>query len=376
MALTLIVGGYFILGNISSKMAMVRTIELQKSVISNQAIFDEFEDAELTVTDKLATFVGYKNLDASVFSMLDNLSMDEKEELAENCKVCYYFTYDKETNIVTISAEMSNEFGEIEMDTISGVGFINDKNEIDAVMNIEGESVLLSEMKDAGMIENCGWFSKLIKAVVVTVVVAAVVVVVAGTIVATAGAAAPALVAAGVGVAGSTAVTAGSVIIGVGAGALVASTVGVAAIRAGTAVGEVIGNGVEQVVDKATGAILEIIYKGARYASKVLTVAIVNKLSKNAYFIALANSKDGKMYYTPTAIERTFAVSIMNYNTLISIYTYYASNARSVAQEAGNNKSPVYDVAHKVGFYNHYHLGNISRESAVSHAFFGTQRLI
>ncbi|HEY8390119.1 MAG TPA: hypothetical protein VIL26_04120 [Clostridia bacterium] len=230
MALTLIVSGYFILGNISSKTAMVRTIELQKSVISNQAIFDEFEDADLTVTDKLATFVGYKNLDASVFSMLDNLSVDEKEELAENCKVRYYFTYDKESNIVTISAEMSNEFGEIEMDTISGVGFINDKNEIDAVMNVEGEGILLSEMSDAGLIQNAGWFSKLVKAVAVTVAVVAVVVVVAAAVVVTAGTAAPALVAAGVGV--STTVVAGSVATAAAIGTYAALT---AAIAAGVA---------------------------------------------------------------------------------------------------------------------------------------------
>ena len=34
-------------------------------------------------------------------------------------------------------------------------------------MNIDGEGILLSEMRDAGMIQNCGWFSRLIKAIIV-----------------------------------------------------------------------------------------------------------------------------------------------------------------------------------------------------------------
>ena len=56
---------------------------------------------------------------------------------------------------MTISAEMENEYGEIEIDTITGVGFINEQGEIDAVMNVEGEGILLSEMREAGMIQNC-----------------------------------------------------------------------------------------------------------------------------------------------------------------------------------------------------------------------------
>ena len=65
-------------------------------------------------------------------------------------------------------------------------------------MNIDGEGVLLSEMRDAGMIENCGWFSNLIKSVVKIAVAAVVVAATAAVVVATAGAAAPALVAVGV----------------------------------------------------------------------------------------------------------------------------------------------------------------------------------
>ena len=43
------------------------------------------------------------------------------------------------------------------------MAFINDRNQIDAVLNIDGDSVLLSELQDAGLIENCGWFKKAFK---------------------------------------------------------------------------------------------------------------------------------------------------------------------------------------------------------------------
>lgn len=68
-------------------------------------------------------------------------------------------------------------------------------------MNIDGEGLLLSEMQDMGIIQNCGWFKKLFKKVVKVVAVAAAVVAVAAVVVATVGSAAPAVVAVGIGAA-------------------------------------------------------------------------------------------------------------------------------------------------------------------------------
>ncbi len=65
-------------------------------------------------------------------------------------------------------------------------------------MNVNGEGILLSEMRDAGLIQNCGWFSNLLKTVATVVAVAAVVVAVVAVCAVTCGAATPAVVAAGV----------------------------------------------------------------------------------------------------------------------------------------------------------------------------------
>lgn len=193
--------------NNSQVSANSRTIELSQSAVDAQSVLNEFDDATLTREGSTVYFEGYKPIDKNVLTEIDYISETDFEEL-ENCTTKYNFSYNSETNIVTIAATATLADGTVEVDEISGVGFINDKDEIDAVMNIDGEGILLSEMRDAGMIQNCGWFASLIKKVAIAVAVVATVVAVAAVVVATAGAAAPALVATGVGIA--TAVSAGT----------------------------------------------------------------------------------------------------------------------------------------------------------------------
>ena len=362
--------------DVSTEALATRTVTLERQEINYESILNEFENAKLEKQGSLTTFEGYKTINVEDLTEFDNLSESELQH-AEDSSVKYNFSYDSETNIVTISAQMKNELGEIELDEITGIGFINENNEIDAVMNVDGESILLSEMKELGMIQNCGWFSRLIKKVVkiavVAVTVVAVAAVTAAVCVATAGAAAPALVAAGVGVTTSACLGAAA---GVATAGLFALTVGAAAIQAGTAIAEPLGEGAEQIVDKLTGALLEIVYKGVTYASTILTAAIAEKLAKDAYFMALANPNDGAMYYCANPISKDMAISIMAANTSVSVYTYYEKNARSITQQAGNNMSPIWERHHNYGYFDHYHLGNLSlrgetHSDCYSHAFFG-----
>lgn len=328
--------------NTAANVSATRTVELTDSAIDYESILNEFENSTLTTEGSLTTFEGYKPIDPSVLSEFDNLSSSDIEQV-QDTYVKYNFSYDEETNVVTLRAEMKNENGEIEIEEISGVGFINDKNQIDAVMNIDGESILLSEMKEAGMIENCGWFKRLIKkvvkAVVQVAVVATVVVATAAVVVATAGAAAPALVAAGVGITTST-----SIGIGVAAGALFAATVGAAAIQAGTAISEPIAEGASQVIDKLTGAIISITIKGVEYAAVLVTIAVVNNLAKESYFLA-GFGDNGSVYVSTIAISDVLAVWATRLN--IPIYTFHSLNAQKIARDAGDGLSPKYDPAHR-----------------------------
>lgn len=118
-------------------------------------------------------------------------------ETCEDISVTYNFSYDSETNIVTLSATTKNGENTIEVEEIQGVAFINDKGNIDALLDIDGDYVLLSEMQDMGIIQNCGWFKKLWKKVVVAAVAVVAVAAVATVVVATCGAGLGACIAAG-----------------------------------------------------------------------------------------------------------------------------------------------------------------------------------
>ena len=203
-----VMSGYYFLANIVNAEKGEIATELRTISLSNapqedyQTVFEKFDDYELNTEGTLTTFTGSQTINSSVLQEIDNLSISETENIAD-CQVSYEFTYDVESNVITIYAYMSNEYGEIEVDKISGVCFIDDNNEIDAVMNIGGEGILLSEMRNAGKIQNCGWgwFIDLIKDVGTAVAVTAGVVAATAAVVATCGAAAPAVAAAGVAVA-------------------------------------------------------------------------------------------------------------------------------------------------------------------------------
>lgn len=221
---------WFSSNNSNDYVAKIREYSLANKEIDCQTIFNKFDNSSLTKEDNITTFIGEQSISYDLLNSIDNLSEVDKENLA-NTNVKYTFSYDSETNVVTLQATMVLPDGTVEIDEIQGVAFINDKNEIDAVMNIEGDAMLLSEMQAAGMIDNTGWFSKLIKKVAKIVAVAAVAVAAVAVVVVTAGAAAPAVVAAGIGVTATVVSTAA-----VTATAIAAYATITAAIAAGVAI--------------------------------------------------------------------------------------------------------------------------------------------
>ncbi len=204
-----------------------RNVELIEQSIDYQQSLNVFDDYEISTTGNQIELNGIKKISNEELSFIENLS--EQAILEEDYFISFDIKYDNETNIVTIYASMNNELGELEMDEIHGVAFINEKGQIDAAMNVDGECILLSEMSDSGMIINCGWFKKLVKAVVVVATVTVVAVATVAVVVATAGVAAPALVAAGVGVTTAEVTALG---IGLTAGYVLLTTSGADAIEA------------------------------------------------------------------------------------------------------------------------------------------------
>lgn len=189
----------------------IRTIEVKQNEIDYQSIFEEFENAKLETCGSLTTFEGIKSISTEDLSTIDNLSKSDLET-CDDISVKYNFSYDAETGMVTLSAITISEDSVIEVDEIQGVAFYNANGEIDALLEVDGDYILLSEMQDSGMIANCGWFSRLFKKIVVAVVAVVVVSAVAAAVVATCGAGLGACIAAGAVAGGITGGVAGGII--------------------------------------------------------------------------------------------------------------------------------------------------------------------
>ena len=141
----------------ASTEAITRNIEVSQKEIDYQSIFDEFEDGKLETVDSITTFEGVKTFDLADFEELDLVAVSETGETPK-LQVKYNYAYDSETNIITLTANLIGDDGEPLIDTMIGMAFVNEQGKLDAVFDCDGEYILLSELKDADMIENCGWF--------------------------------------------------------------------------------------------------------------------------------------------------------------------------------------------------------------------------
>lgn len=138
----------------------VRDVELYYQNVGVDSSFKEFEDYELEFKEQSVNFVGYNEISLSEFEELDLISIDDKTDTVTTKYIC---TYDYENGIVSLSVYLiSNEETSI-IDTMYGVIIMDEEENFDVVFDCEGEVLLLSELKASGVIENCGFFSKLKK---------------------------------------------------------------------------------------------------------------------------------------------------------------------------------------------------------------------
>ncbi len=141
-----------------------RTIEVKQNEIDFQSVFDQFENTTLETNDNITTFEGTKTFNLLDFCEADLVSELDADTIAE-IQIKYHYDYDSEANVITLTATLLDEEGNLVIDTMSGVPFVDENGNLDCVFDCDGEYILLSELQDAGMIENCGWFKKLCKKV-------------------------------------------------------------------------------------------------------------------------------------------------------------------------------------------------------------------
>ncbi len=290
---------------------MTRTIEANNQQIDYESVLNQFENSSLETEGSLTTFEGYKSITLQDLLEIDEVSASDIPQ--EEMTIKYNFTYDKETNMVTLTATLTGETNEPMIDTISGVAFTNEYGNIDALLDMDGEFILLSEMQNLGMIQNCGWFSRLFKKVAVAVVAVVVVSAVVALTVSTAGAGLGAVIAAGAVAGGVTGAVAGGLISYSEYGKLDWRwVVGGAVI--GAALGAVTGWG----VGVATGA---------------TTNSQVNSLIKA--------SKNGQLKTSQTLINKGYM------NPKSPNYRPYYDQMNTISQEIMKAKNPVVEQGTK-----------------------------
>lgn len=369
-------------------------VSVSSQSIDCESIFNEFQNANLQTIDDKTTFEGTKTFNLMDFAELDNLS--DTDVVAEaNIQVKYRFSYEKETNLVTLSAYTMGDDGEVLVDTLIGAAFVNENGDLDALLDCgEQDYILLSDMQDLGMIENCGWFKKMFNKVAKTI--KKVVSTTVGVIGAIATVALPVvcgvvMAATGVGLLATIAV--GATVGAVTAGATAAAStyqqdgkVDWEAVGICAGVGAAVG-AVASATSYEITKLLSSMPKGRIYqiAFAVGSNPLVITPIKLTYLEALsvltlfavkfANECNG--LGIPLISKNLFTQDMISvFNTLtqnqvsqkrIGVYTPLQTNARALAVLLCRDIVPTYDLAHSAGFYNHYH-----DESHLIHVWFGS----
>lgn len=149
---------------IARTQAITRTIEIKQNNIDYQSVFDEFENPSFSTDGSITTFEGIKTFNLADYCELDLVADTETSE-SINLQVKYSYAYDQEANVVILTASLTGNDGEPIIDTLIGAPFVDENGNFDAVFDCDGEYILLSELQDAGMIENCGWLKNACKKV-------------------------------------------------------------------------------------------------------------------------------------------------------------------------------------------------------------------
>ncbi len=111
---------------------------------------------------------------------------------------------------------------------------------------------------------------------------------------------------------------------------------------------------------------------------------------RNKYYVAIADTDDGLLYVSPTALDNLSALAILTTSTLVksahkgsnksfvvSLYTLNGESARLIATEAGaimGSPGAIFHEAKKTGYFNHYHPGIKYTSISHPHVFFGSPR--
>jgi len=143
--------------------AKVRTIELKQEEVNSDSSLKVFNSYEIEIENGTASFIGYDTIDKSDLLEYDLIS--NENGLCDSVEIKYLCDYDCENGIISLSVICDDDQNSIILDKIYGVIITNGEGEFDASFVIDDEIVLLSELYQLELIDNCGLFSKIKNAI-------------------------------------------------------------------------------------------------------------------------------------------------------------------------------------------------------------------
>lgn len=166
--------GNFFNTKIQTGNAMISTNN--ESIISNLTVYDQlttsFDSYEITKNDTSNQISAVKDFVAEDLSATTNTSLANSDVIHS----AYDVFYDYESDLVYLTITITNSKDEIlNVQTMQAFPIITDNNDIDALFNIDGNFVYLSEIL-SGNVDECFFFAlalslfaaKLVAAVIVT----------------------------------------------------------------------------------------------------------------------------------------------------------------------------------------------------------------
>jgi hypothetical protein len=138
----------------------VRTIQLEDTQTNEVMYFNQFDNYNLDYYDGFVDFIGY---DYIKLSELYDLDLVAENDTNDEVLTKYSCVYDYDNGIVSLSVTIIDDNETSIIDTIYGIILMDENSNFDVAFDVDGEVLLLSELQDAGLIENCGFWSKLKK---------------------------------------------------------------------------------------------------------------------------------------------------------------------------------------------------------------------
>ncbi len=140
----------------------LREVSLDKNKISDSSYFEDFDSYEL-IHNKKNKVIEFNGKQSIPITDLYELDLINSYELNKKIITTYKCIYDYKNETVLLSVyKLENNQSTI-VDQMEGKLVKNKNNQFDVIFNIDGETLLLSEMSEAGLINNCGFWSRLKK---------------------------------------------------------------------------------------------------------------------------------------------------------------------------------------------------------------------